>query len=561
MDRSYQFNTVQAVQSRSLRSGLYAISSRIARPKEPRQEIFAGLTLAALGLPTVMGYALIAGMPIVTGLYSFLAPLVVFVLLGSTRHLVVASDSATAAILVAGLAPLAALGSPKYIGLASLVALLVGLALLLVRILRLGFLSNFLSRTILVGFLTGVGIQITLTQLPKMLWLNYSGLNPIHALWFITHNLKALSPIPLVISGASLLVIYGLRRINPRLPGPFTVVSLGMLFGYLTRSLHLGLTFVGAIHPGLPALVLPRLDVSDLAHLLGLSLSILVVIIAQSSATSRAFTTLSSRKDQDADLTGLAAANIASSLTGGFVVNSSPTRAAILEETSSTTRWPAILAALVTVLVLVFATAPLRYLPLPVLAAVVVYVALRLIDIKSLVHIARLRWDEFIVAASTALAVVILGVQYGVVAAMILALINHLRRSYSPANFLVILDDKDAWASAPLPSAQFTRPGIFVYRFQASLWYANIGLFVSEVQFLVSHSPKILCLDFTSVANIDYSAGLTLAQLLDSLPESLRVIFTHVDSAVLTQLKDYCVTANSRVSVLRSTREAVSLEI
>src|SRR6201997_5587590 len=140
-----------------------------------RPDVLAGLTLAALGVPEVLGYAKIAGMPVVTGLYTLLLPMAVFAILGSSRHLVVGADSATAAILGAALAGLAVAGSPQYVRLASLAALLTGGLLLLARLARLGFLANFLSRTVLVGFLTGVGIQVAARQLPDMLGVTVAG--------------------------------------------------------------------------------------------------------------------------------------------------------------------------------------------------------------------------------------------------------------------------------------------------------------------------------------------------------------------------------------------------
>src|SRR5664279_4827876 len=154
----------------------------IRRSKIP-VEMLAGLTLAALGIPEVLGYAKIAGMPVVTGLYTLLVPMAVFAVLGSSRHLVVGADSATAAILNASLVGFAVAGSPRYIQLAGLTALLAGVLLLLARVARLGFLAAFLSRTVLVGFLTGVGIQVAAGQLPDMLGVGSAGNGTLGRLW------------------------------------------------------------------------------------------------------------------------------------------------------------------------------------------------------------------------------------------------------------------------------------------------------------------------------------------------------------------------------------------
>lgn len=525
-------------------------------------EIFSGLTLVALGLPAVMGYSLIAGMPLVTGLYSFLLPLLVFVFVGSSKSLIVAADSATAAILAAGLVGLAPMFTSHYVSLAATVAVLVGIALLLVRLLHLGFIANFLSRTILVGFLAGVGIQVAITQLPTILDIHTTQQNPLAILAFVGSHLRASNILSLLIATSSLALLVVLRRFSPKIPAPFVVVSLGVLSGWLLAPHHLGLAFVPSVPAGLPLFHAPSFGLKELPHLIGLALSLVVVIIAQSSATSRAFEgPLLSRSDSSSDITGLALSNVAAGLSGGYVVNSSPTRAGILQESGSSSKWPMLTAAAVTVLVLLFFTAPLHFLPLCVLAAIVVYVAIRLVDLKALRHIASLRWDEFVVAAVTAASVVVLGVQNGIVLAMVLAVINHLRRGYAPSNFLVVLDDDNSWLSAPISSARMTKPGIFVYRFQASLWYANVSLLVEQIQFLTTQLPSRICLDFSSVAAIDYSAGLTLLSLLESLPGDIDICFTHVDSPVLDQLTAYQVVPSSRVRVLRSTRDALDLPL
>ena len=177
------------------------------------------MTLAALGIPEVLGYAKIAGMPVVTGLYTMLIPMAVFAVLGSSRHLVVAADSATAVILAAALTGLAVAGSERYVRLAGLAALLAGGMLLLARVARLGFLANFLSRTVLVGFLTGVGIQVAVGQLPAMLGVTATGKHTPARLLDIVRALPHVHRADLAVSGGVIVIVLAPRRIAPKIPG------------------------------------------------------------------------------------------------------------------------------------------------------------------------------------------------------------------------------------------------------------------------------------------------------------------------------------------------------
>src|SRR5512142_1541339 len=191
-------------------------------------EALAGVTLAALGIPAVLGYAKIAGMPLVTGLYTMLLPMAVYAVLGSSRHLVVAADSATAVILAAALTGLAAAGSERYVRLAGLAALLTGAMLFVARLARLGFLANFLSRTVLVGFLTGVGIQVAIGQLPDMLGITAGGGQTLAKLTDTVRALPHLHWADAAVSIAVIVVVVMGRRISRRIPGLLIAVVIAI---------------------------------------------------------------------------------------------------------------------------------------------------------------------------------------------------------------------------------------------------------------------------------------------------------------------------------------------
>jgi Sulfate permease family len=360
----------------------------------------AGMTLAALAVPEVLGYARIAGMPVVTGLYTMLVPMVVFALLGSSRHLVVAADSATAAILAAGLVGVARVGSARYVQLAGTAALLVGGLLLLARLTRLGFLANFLSRTVLVGFLTGVGIQVASGQLAEMLGVSAEGSHTaakiINTLRVIPHTHVAAA---LVSLGVIMLVV-GIRRLTRRMPGALIAVVGAIALSQIVNLAGHGIRVLGAVPSGLPHVTVPSFALPDLSALLPTAASMFVVIVAQSAATSRAYAAnYDEVVSENCDLAGLAGANLSAAFTGTFVVNGSPTKTQMVDGAGGRSQIAQLTAAVVVLLVVLVLTGPLAYLPIAALATVVFLIGIELIDVAGMRSVYAVRREEFLVAA------------------------------------------------------------------------------------------------------------------------------------------------------------------
>ena len=421
----------------------------IERSRVPA-EVLAGLTLAALGIPAVLGYAKIAGMPLVTGLYTMLLPMAVYAVLGSSRHLVVAADSATAVILAAALTGLAAVGSERYVRLAGLAALLTAGMLLAARLARLSFLANFLSRTVLVGFLTGVGIQVAVSQLPDMLGVTAAGGETLPKLVDTIRALPHVNWADVALSIGVIVVVVVARRINRRIPGLLIAVIIAIIVSWAAGLAGHGVAVVGPVPRGLPSLGLPALGWHDVRALLGAALSMFVVIMAQSAATSRAYAARYGEPFSEAtDLVGLSAANAAAAFSGTFVVNGSPTKTQIADSAGGRSQLSQLTAFAVVLLVLVLLTGPLAYLPDAALAAVVFVIAIELIDLLGMRRILALRKHEFAVALLTMAAVVALGVEYGIVLAVIASIIDHLRHSYHPLNCVLVKSPDGHWQPCP----------------------------------------------------------------------------------------------------------------
>jgi sulfate permease, SulP family len=502
----------------------------------------AGVTLAALAIPEVMGYANIAGMPVITGLYTILIPIAVFAVLGSSRHLVVGADSATAAILAASLAPLAAAGSPRYVALAGMLAIMAGVLLLLARVLRLGLLANFLSRTVLIGFLTGVGIQVACGQLSGLFGIAKSGRAPVAQVVSTFQNMGSLSLTTLAVSVAVLLVIVAGGRLLPSVPWALVAVAGAIIASAsLNLSAH-GVSTLEVIPSGLPHLAWPGIPAEDYARIAGTVVSIFVVILAQSAATSRAYAAkFNDDFDENVDLVGLAFANVGAGLTGTFVVNGSPTKTAMVDSAGGRSQLSQITTAAVVLVVLLLLTRPLGYLPHAVLSAVVFLIGVRLVDVAGLRAVRRQRPVEFGVALITSATVVFWGVEQGIILAIVLSIVAHLRHSYRPYDRLLVPTGEGGWTTKPLTDGAQAAPGLLIYRFGASLYYANASRFAAELIDLARHAqPAVrwLCLTAETMGDLDFTGSAVLRRGLEQLKQAgVTFVLCDIQDPVRAEMK------------------------
>jgi sulfate permease, SulP family len=485
-------------------------------------DIMAGITLAALGIPEVMGYTRIIGTPVITGLYTLLLPVIVFAIFGSSRHLVVSADSATAAMVAAALTALSyTANTPRYVELTSLIAIVSGAILLLARILRLGFLADFLSRTVLVGFLTGVGIQVAIGEIHDMLGIETEGHGFLRQTIFTALHLSETHFPSALIALVVVAVIVGFEFLAPRFPGALlAVIGMTAASAFLHWSSH-GIHVLGEVPSGIPHLAVPHFDWRDVNMVLPISFSCFIVILAQSAATSRAYA-LRYRENfsQNADLVGLSLANLVAGCSSTFVVNGSPTKTAIVDSAGGRSQWSQLTTAVVVLLVLLFLTRPLGYLPNAVLAAIVFMIGVKLIDYRALAQIRRASPYEFVLALITAATVVVFGVEQGIVLAAVLSLLLHVRQSYRPPTGIIVRDGADHWRiEDPMPGRQ-AAPGLVMFWFGADIFYANVPYFAAQARKLVDQSPvpvRWFVVDARAVTEMDFSAGCAIEELYREL--------------------------------------------
>ncbi|WP_043652064.1 SulP family inorganic anion transporter [Nocardia thailandica] len=440
-----------------------------------RSDVVAGVTVAAYLVPQVMAYATVAGLPPVTGLWACLAPLAVYALLATSRQLSVGPESTTALLTAVALGPLAAGDPDRYAALAAMLALLVGGLCLLGALARLGVLADLLSRPVLVGYLAGTAGLMIIGQLGRVTGVPVEGDSVPEQLRSFLANLGSWHPATAVLAASVLGVLLALARWAPRAPGPLLAVLAATAAVTVLSLQGYGIAVVGEVPAGLPVPAVPTAPAADVVALLLPAVGIALVGFSDNALTGRAFAARhGAHVETNTELAALGATNVASALTHGFPVSCSGSRTGIADLMGARTQLYA-LVTLVTVLIVLFgASGVLADFPLAALGALVVYAALRLIDVAEFRRIARFRRSELVLAVATVAAVLGFGVLYGVLAAVALSVLDLLRRvarahdavlGFVPG--LAGMHDVDDYPAAkPVP-------GLVIYRYDAPLCFAN----------------------------------------------------------------------------------------
>ncbi|MFF5033151.1 SulP family inorganic anion transporter [Nocardia salmonicida] len=440
-----------------------------------RPDVVAGVTVAAYLIPQVMAYATVAGLPPVVGLWAAVAPLAVYALLATSRQLSVGPESTTALMTAVTLAPLAAGDPQRYAALAAVLALLDGLWCLLGALMRLGVLADLLSHPVLVGYLAGTAGLMIVSQLGKVTGVPVEGTTMIDQLRSFVADIDQWHPATAALAGSVLVGLLVMAKWVPRAPGPLIAVLVATAVVASLSSERLGLAVVGEVPAGLPTPAIPSFGTADLAALLLPAIGIAVVGFSDNALTGRAFAARHGTHVQaNTELAALGATNVATALTHGFPVSCSGSRTSIADLLGARTQLYA-LVTLASVLVVLFgARGVLAEFPSAALGALVVYAALRLIDIAEFRRINRFRRSELVLALTTVVGVLVLGVLYGVLVAIALSVFDLLRRiarahdailGFVPG--LAGMHDVDDYRDAK-PVA-----GLVVYRYDAPLCFAN----------------------------------------------------------------------------------------
>jgi len=461
----------------------------------------------------------------------------------------VGADSATAAMLASGLSGLAVSGSSEYVALAGVLAIMAATFLIIARVVGLGLLADFLSRTVLVGFLTGVGIQVALGEVCRFLGTPSTGSDIVTRLVYTARHIEGVNSLHLGVGITMLVIIVAFRMVSKKIPGALIAVIGAMITSSALNLPSYGLSTLGPVPSGLPAIGLPNIDWSWslMGNLLPLAFSIFVVILTQSAATSRAFAARYNESfSEDTDLVGLGIANIGAGLSGTFVVNGSPTKTEMVDSAGGASQLAQITTVIIVLLVLLFLTAPLEYLPKAALSAIVLLIGVNLIDVKGMRKIHAQAPVEFWVALLTAAVVVFAGVERGIVFAMALSLIAHTRHGYRPKNGVLVPAAPSGWQRVPVSRPAQAAPGLLIYRFTHGMYYANAGWFLQQVLDLVQGAQpplKWFGIEASGVDDVDFTAAETLRSTYTILKDQgIQTVFAGVSEEVKAKLDRYGLT-------------------
>jgi MFS superfamily sulfate permease-like transporter len=395
------------------------------------RDLMAGLLILTLAVPLSMGMAEVAGVPPIAGLYSCVLPLIAYALLGSSPQLVVALDASTAALVAAAVAPLAAGDPVRYAGLAGLVAIIVGVMLCVAGLLRLGVAARLLTRPVLLGYQAGLALVVVFSQLPRMLGLGVEHDEAIPRAVEIAARVDEWSAPTAVLGAAALAVIVVLAAIRPRMPSAVLVIVAAAVAVEIAGPALSEVEVVGSLPSGLPPIGLPSIGLDDVMALIPFSAAIAFLAAADTIVSSKAFAQRNGYEvDANRDLVGLGSANLASGVSGGITTSASAARTAVVEMVGGRSQLASLTAALGMTVVLLFLTDPLENLPTTALAAVVIAAVLRLIEVRSLLVLWRTRRLDLVVAITTTVGAVAIGLLQGIVIGVALSLLSEARDAW-----------------------------------------------------------------------------------------------------------------------------------
>ncbi|WP_285505406.1 sulfate permease [Actinokineospora sp. NBRC 105648] len=456
-----------------------------------RADVLAGVTVAAYLIPQVMAYAEVAGLPAVAGLWTIVVALLVYALVGSSPQLSVGPESTTALMTMIVVAPLAAGNAGRYAALAAALALLVGLLCLLGRLARLGFLAELLSKPVLTGYLAGVALIMIVSQLGKVTGVRVRGDSTLADLRSFVSGIGSVHAPTLLLATGTLAFLLVLSRLLPKAPVPLLAVLLATTVTAVFSLRQHGIVVVGEIPAGLPSVGVPDVRLADLVDLVLPAVGVAIVGYSDNMLTARSFGARNGyRVNANRELLALGAVNTATGLTGGFPVSSSGSRTVIGDAMGSRSQAYSLVALATVLVALLFGRPVLAVFPTAALGALVVYAALRLVDLAQFRRLAGFRRSELVLALSTTAAVVVLDVLYGVLVAIGLSILDLLRRVAHPHDGVLGtvpgiagMHDVDDHPGAVL------EPGLLVYRYDAPLFFANAEDFRTRALRAVDEAP------------------------------------------------------------------------
>ncbi|MBK7446392.1 MAG: SulP family inorganic anion transporter [Ignavibacteria bacterium] len=486
------------------------------------KDLIAGLSVAAIAMPVGIAYAGIAGLPLQTGLYSCILPMIIYALFGSSRQLIVGPDSATCILVAAAISPLAAAGSDSYVSLSIMLALMTGILSIVFAVFRLDFIANFLSKPILNGYLNGLAISIIVGQFGKVFGFDLKPQGIFRMLYEFISKIPDTHLTTFAFGLTVFILLRVFKKFLPVLPAPFLFVAAGIIIVYLFDLGKSGMSLVGSIPSGFPSIGIPAFDLSETGDLFVKSLGIVLISYCSFMLTNKSFAAKNGYQiNANQDLYALGFANISSGLSQGFVISGADSRTAVADNAGGKSQMTSIIASLIIVMVLLFFTETLKYLPVAILGAIVISASIGLFNFEYLKNLYLVSRPEFYLAVITSLCVLTIGVLPAVIFAVCLSLLVLLARASKPHDAILGRSvDKNTYIDIQEDSGVKSIPGLLIYRFDAQLLFFNADYFRERINHYINKSEdKIDCLiiDAETIVLTDITGAEILSELISGL--------------------------------------------
>jgi SulP family sulfate permease len=513
--------------------------SRSYRGQDLRSDLVAGITTAVMLIPQGMGYAMLAGLPPIVGLYASVVPLLTYAVLGTSRQLgvgPVAMDSLLVAVTVGAIAQV---GSDQYLALAVLLGLMVGVVQLLLGVLGLGFVVNFLSRPVISGFTSAAALIIGFSQLRHMLKLDLPRTHLVHKVIG-----EALADVPswhwitLAIGVANVVLLLALKRFAPKVPRAMVAVVISTLAVFGLALTEGGVSVVGDVPAGLPSFALPAFELATVMQLLPASLTIALVAFIEAISVGKHFAREGRYEIQPGqELIALGAANVMGSLFGGYPITGGFSRTAVNAQAGARTPLAGVITAAVIALTLLFLTPLFYYMPKAVLAAIIMTAVFGLFDAKEPRRLWKVKRQDFYLLAFTFAMTLSVGIQYGILAGVGASLLMFVVQTTRP-HFAVVgrVPGTEAYLNVERHPHAIQVPGVLVVRIDAQFYFGNVTFLKDTLRALEARCPEpltALVLDASGINQLDSSAEDALEELeRDYRERDIQLMFSHVKGPV-----------------------------
>lgn len=506
-----------------------------------KKDIFSGIIMAAVSIPISMGYAQIAGLPAVYGLYGSVFPILFFALFSTSKQFIFGVDAAPAAIVGAALVSLGIeSGSKEAMQYVPVIALLTGLWLLLFYFLKAGRIVDFISTPVMGGFISGIALTIILMQIPKILGGKAGSGELPELAHHIFETCKEINWLSVVLGVGALVILRLAGKLIPKFPMAIVIMAVGVVATLLFRVDEQGVILLDAVESGLPKIHMFQFVGIDWTQAAGRSLMIAAVIMSETLLSENNFALKNGYKiDENKEILACAAGNLASACVGCCPVNGSISRTSMNEQYEGKTQAVSIIAGAVMAVVLVCATGFIGYLPVPVLTAIVISALMNVVELHLAVRLFKVSRNEFYIFVAACVSVLFLGTIYGVIVGLLLSFVAVvLRATNPPRSFLGMIPGKETYYDLKRNRNAHPIQHTIIYRFSENLFFANIKIFQSDIENGIKKDTKVVIVDATAINSIDITAADRLEMMAKNLEkQGIRFYITEHSENVNQQMR------------------------